>query len=470
MVSVLQRTKNWSLRIPRTLTHWVEHHTYYLNTCVRTGSRGKGRERSHKDYLCRQVHIGYTTVSPSIQTDCLWLSCENRGTCVCERARTLDMGRVRVRIPLTDTRSRVVCLAENAGRMTGVELWEPRNLCECVSEECGHGKGEGAHATLLTDTRRRVVSLAENAGRMTEVELWEPRNLCECVSEECGHVEGEGAHTTLPTDTRRRVVSLAENAGRMTGVELRDSPPPTGTDTSNGSTTGMDNTITTESSQVMDLFMCLRGCRRASEGTDVTCLLTSRLVHSCRKCVWKWTRTWRSVRSRWCLLWAHCVFTPPMRRINQATMSTSGVTVVWNRWGPSTCRANVPRLVTAYVNLDEWSCRITSHLRRCSAKIASCWKRWCWCVHKTYCWWGRCLVLILHRRLKMIQQRAEEVNKASLEEEKERDELHNQVEQIEEQLHPKRVHTHDDDGDAHEILAEVDHWDLRDHRQQVTSV
>jgi hypothetical protein len=79
-------------------------------------------------------------------------------------------------------------------------------------------------------------------------------------------------------------------------------------------------------------------------------------------------------------------------------------------------------------------------------------------------------VLILHRRLKMIQQRAEEVNKASLEEEKERDELHNQVEQIEEQLHPKRVHTHDDDGDAHEILAEVDHWDLRDHRQQVTSV
>ena len=35
----------------------------------------------------------------------------------------------------------------------------------------------------------------------------------------------------------------------------------------------------------------------------------------------------------------------------------------------------------------------------------------------------------------MIQQRAEEVNKASLEEEKERDELHNQTEQIEEQLH-----------------------------------
>ena len=77
-------------------------------------------------------------------------------------------------------------------------------------------------------------------------------------------------------------------------------------------------------------------------------------------------------------------------------------------------------------------------------------------------------VLMLHRRLKMIQQRAAEANKASLEAEKERDELHNQIEQIEEQLHPKRALTHDDAGDAHEMLAEVDHWDLRDHRQQAT--
>ena len=38
-------------------------------------------------------------------------------------------------------------------------------MCVCVSKECGHGEGAGAHATLLTDTRRRVVSLAENAGR-----------------------------------------------------------------------------------------------------------------------------------------------------------------------------------------------------------------------------------------------------------------------------------------------------------------
>ena len=77
-------------------------------------------------------------------------------------------------------------------------------------------------------------------------------------------------------------------------------------------------------------------------------------------------------------------------------------------------------------------------------------------------------VLMLHGRLKMIQQRAAEANKAALESEKERDELHNQIEQIEEQLHPKRALTHDDAGDAHEMLAEVDHWDLRDHRQQAT--
>ena len=38
----------------------------------------------------------------------------------------------------------------------------------------------------------------------------------------------------------------------------------------------------------------------------------------------------------------------------------------------------------------------------------------------------------------MIQQHVVEVNKTALETEKERDELHNQIEQIEEQLHPKK--------------------------------
>ncbi len=37
----------------------------------------------------------------------------------------------------------------------------------------------------------------------------------------------------------------------------------------------MDTTITTETNQVIGLFTCLRGCRRASDGTDGTCLLTS---------------------------------------------------------------------------------------------------------------------------------------------------------------------------------------------------
>ncbi len=70
----------------------------------------------------------------------------------------------------------------------------------------------------------------------------------------------------------------------------------------------------------------------------------------------------------------------------------------------------------------------------------------------------------------MIQQRAAEANKDALEAEKERHELRNQIEQIEEQLHPKRARTHDAAGDAHEVLAEVENWDLRDHRQQATRV
>jgi hypothetical protein len=53
------------------------------------------------------------------------------------------------------------------------------------------------------------------------------------------------------------------------------SPPPTGGGTCSGPATGMDSTITTEPNQVMGLFACLTGCRCASEGTDVACLLTS---------------------------------------------------------------------------------------------------------------------------------------------------------------------------------------------------
>jgi argininosuccinate lyase len=59
-------------------------------------------------------------------------------------------------------------------------------------------------------------------------------------------------------------------------------------------------------------------------------------------------------------------------------------------------------------------------------------------------------VLMLHSRLKIIQARAAQTNKAGLEAEKQRDELHNQIEQIEEQLQPKKARTHADAGDAHE--------------------
>ena len=78
------------------------------------------------------------------------------------------MGRVRVWMmtdtPVTDTRRIVVSLAENTDRMSGVELREPRNLCVCVTEECGHGEGVSTYVTLMTDTRRRVISLAEYSG------------------------------------------------------------------------------------------------------------------------------------------------------------------------------------------------------------------------------------------------------------------------------------------------------------------
>ena len=68
-------------------------------------------------------------------------------------------------------------LIDTLGRMPGVELREPRNLCVCVNKECGHGEGVGVHGTLMTDTRRRVVSLTENAGRMPGGELRE--RVCE---------------------------------------------------------------------------------------------------------------------------------------------------------------------------------------------------------------------------------------------------------------------------------------------------
>jgi len=79
-------------------------------------------------------------------------------------------------------------------------------------------------------------------------------------------------------------------------------------------------------------------------------------------------------------------------------------------------------------------------------------------------------MLMFRTQLKSLGELVVIVNKSALEEEKSRDELHNQIEQIEQRLHPKRPHSHDDAGDAHEMNAEVDNWDLRDPRQEGTRV
>ena len=68
-----------------------------------------------------------------------------------------------------------------------VELWKPRNLFVCVSEECedgerGEREGEGTQALSLSSGTHRIQnSLAEHAGRLPVVELREPRNMCVCV-------------------------------------------------------------------------------------------------------------------------------------------------------------------------------------------------------------------------------------------------------------------------------------------------
>ena len=156
-------------------------------------------------------------------------------------------------------------------------------------------------------------------------------------------------------------------------------------------------------------------------------------------------------------------------------MPTSGVAVVRSRWGPSACRANFLRCVTAYVSLDDESSGITAPpawLQRKSCKLL---KKMLLMRPQNVLMMRelprstqiRCSCCIAG--LKIIQASAAQANKAALEAEKARDELHNQIQQIEEQLQPKRARTDDDAGDAHEKLAEVDNWDLRDHRQQARS-
>ncbi len=72
--------------------------------------------------------------------------------------------------------------------------------------------------------------------------------------------------------------------------------------------------------------------------------------------------------------------------------------------------------------------------------------------------------------LRQTKSRAEAANKLPLEAEKERDAAEKLVEELKRQLQPKRPRTDDDAGDAHEMIVNVDNWDLRDHRQQETRV
>ena len=73
-------------------------------------------------------------------------------------------------------------------------------------------------------------------------------------------------------------------------------------------------------------------------------------------------------------------------------------------------------------------------------------------------------------KLERANARAKTANKVALEAEKEKDAAEKAVEELKRQLQPKRAHTDDDAGDAHDLLAEFDNWDLRDHRREGTHV
>ena len=76
-------------------------------------------------------------------------------------------------------------------------------------------------------------------------------------------------------------------------------------------------------------------------------------------------------------------------------------------------------------------------------------------------------VLQAMMQLQQAKSRAEAANKLALEAEKERDAAEKAVEELKRQLQPKSARTDDDAGDAHDVLAEFDNWDLRDHRRDL---
>jgi hypothetical protein len=79
-------------------------------------------------------------------------------------------------------------------------------------------------------------------------------------------------------------------------------------------------------------------------------------------------------------------------------------------------------------------------------------------------------VLQAMMKLERANARAKTAKKVALEAEKEKDAAEKEVEELKGQLQPKKARSDADAGDAHEIHAEVDNWDLRDHRREGTRV
>ena len=131
-------------------------------------------------------------------------------------------------------------------------------------------------------------------------------------------------------------------------------------------------------------------------------------------------------------------------------MPTSGVAVVRSRWGPSACRANVPptfvdclRELGRLIQQDHGPTCVAApqELQTAQKDAADASTKRPPDADEGATSLNATEVLILNTRLKMIQERVAQANKTALEAEKGRDELHNQIDQIEQQIHPKRVRT-----------------------------
>ena len=75
---------------------------------------------------------------------------------------------------------------------------------------------------------------------------------------------------------------------------------------------------------------------------------------------------------------------------------------------------------------------------------------------------------MLRVKLQSLEEYGVIANKSVLQTEKERNKFQTQLELIEVQLQGKRVSTHDDTDDGHDMYTEVDEWDLRDFNRETT--